>query len=89
MMQIRYGWKGSAPDDNGQSSWDHLPQETYNNQYRPWADDNAYVGEIHTDVDTVETKTTTSLNGSIITSSEAHFHRCNVCGARSDKDFSS
>lgn len=92
MMRVIYGWRGvphQGSIQNPKFRYVHVPDETHSNQYRHWETDNLYVGEVHTDVVTIETIATTSLNGSVITSSESHFHRCNICGARSDKDFSS
>lgn len=85
MLQVVYGWKGvRRADVEGEVvfRYVHLPQETFQNQYRPWdaGSDHPYVGEIHEDVDIYETVTTTTINGAAFMVSSTQATHCNVCG---------
>lgn len=83
MMQIVYGWKGiphQGSVQNPKYRYVHLPQETFQNQYRPWdAGADPYVGEIHEDVDRYETRTTTLVNDVEILTAQSHRMWCSTC----------
>lgn len=90
MMQVRFGWHGvpvEQPDGDQTWTWVHVPQETYQNQYRHWEEHNPYVGYVHTEVDAITTNTTTLWNAEVIAFHESSTHLCRTCGARSDKDW--
>lgn len=87
MLQILYGWKG-IPNGDGTYEYVHLPEETYQNQYEPWKnDENKYLGHIHKPVNTITTTTITKLNEQVLAEHASHVHLCTVCGQNSKDDW--
>jgi hypothetical protein len=87
MLQVLYGWHG-IPDGDGGFRSIHVPEETWENKYEPWLGElNNYVGYVHESVDSLETRTVTTLNKEIIMEHSSHVYICKVCGRRSDKDW--
>lgn len=84
VVMVLYGWHG-IPNLDGTLSWIHLPDESYKNQWG--VDGLAYDGRIHRNVDNIETKTTTTINGEVKFEHSGSVQVCHNCGADSRKDW--
>lgn len=91
MFQVVDGWHGlpDGYDEYGETKFRyvHTPQETYQNQFRPWeAGADPYVGEIHEGVERWETETTTTRDDEVVINAHTERMRCKVCGWWDDED---
>ena len=78
-----FGWHGISQRTNGQWVWAHMPDETSQNLWVTPTLGRAYRGEVHTNVEVLETHLVTTIDGKVITDTKVQHLTCRDCGAES------
>jgi hypothetical protein len=76
-----FGWHGVVQQPNGSWVWVHVPQETHENRYPESEDGRPYHGDMHTQVEVLETHLVTKIDGKVITDTTVQHLTCRDCGA--------